>query len=270
MTTLASMKMTVQDVINRKQVDRQKITALTAYDFPTARLVDQAGIDIALVGDSLGMVCLGYESTVSVTMEEMIHHTKAARRGVKRALLVVDMPFNSYCDAKTAVQNAKRLQAAGAEAVKLEGGLAMSEQVKALRNAKIEVMGHLGMTPQSIEQLGGYKVQGKAAKDADQIFEDARTLEKLGVFSMVLECVPASLAKRVSTAIQIPTIGIGAGLDADGQVLVFYDLLGIQSSVRPKFVRQYAKLEDEIARAVNEFKKDVIARKFPTEKESFK
>src|SRR3989338_4660157 len=264
-------RLTVQDIINRKQKEHRKITALTAYDFPFARLVDQAGMDIVLVGDSVGMVCLGYESTVSVVMADMIHHAKAARRAVKRALVVVDMPFGSYEDAGSAVMNAKRLvQEGGAEAVKPEGGNVIASQVKALIGEGINVMSHLGMTPQSVSKLGGYKVQGRTKKEADRIFDEALRLERLGVFSIVLECVPYSLAKRITEALKIPTLGIGAGPYTDGQVLVLHDLLGFESSVHPRFVRRYARLDDAISSALERYRNDVLAGKFPTLKESFK
>ena len=263
-------RITVKDILNRKQKDRRKITVLTAYDFPFAKLVDEAGMDIVLVGDSVGMVCLGYETTLPVTMREMLHHVKAVRRAVKCALLVADMPFGSYQGIESAIRNAKRfLKEAGAEAVKLEGGKRILAQVKALIRAGIPVMGHLGMTPQSVNQLGGYKVQGKTKQEADQIFEDAKELEQAGVFSIVLECVPVSLAKRITKALKIPTIGIGAGPDTDGQVLVLHDLLGFESTIRPRFVRRYAELNQEIHKALVHYRNDVLAKKFPTLRESF-
>lgn len=263
-------KITVQDILARKQKEKKKITVLTAYDFPTAKLVDEAGMDIVLVGDSLGMVLLGYESTLPVTMEDMLHHLKAVSRAVKHALIVVDMPFRSYRTAEEGLKNAQRFLKEGkAEAVKLEGGRQVLEQVKALVDAGIPVMGHLGMTPQSITELGGYKVQGKTKEQADEIFEDALALERAGVFSIVLECVPHALAKRISEAVRIPTIGIGAGPEADGQVLVLHDLLGFESQVKPRFVRRYADLDKEIRRALAEYRDDILNGKFPSEKESF-
>lgn len=263
-------KITVQDILLRKQKEKKKITVLTAYDFPTAKLVDEAGIDIVLVGDSLGMVLLGYESTLPVTMEDMLHHLKPVSRAVKHALIVVDMPFRSYRTAEEGLKNAQRFLKEGkAEAVKLEGGRQVLEQVKALVDADIPVMGHLGMTPQSITELGGYKVQGKTKEQADEIFEDALALEQAGVFSIVLECVPRSLTKKISEAVRIPTIGIGAGPEADGQVLVLHDLLGFKSPVKPRFVRRYADLDKEIKRALAEYRDDILNGKFPSEKESF-
>ncbi len=258
----------VQDIKNQKNA--KKIVALTAYDFPFAKLLDESSIDIILVGDSVGMVLLGYETTLSVTMEEMLHHLKAVRRAVKRALVVADMPFASYENPEKALLNASRLmKEGGADAVKLEGGTQIMKEVKALRDYEIPVMGHLGMTPQSIKELGGYKVQGKSKEEADVIFKDALALEKAGIFSLVLECIPVSLSKRITEALTIPTIGIGAGAETDGQVLVLHDLLGFPSSVRPRFVRKYADLSTVVQKAVNEYRKDVMDGKFPSLKESF-
>ncbi len=258
----------VQDIKNQKNA--KKIAALTAYDFPFAKLLDESGIDIILVGDSVGMVLLGYETTLSVTMEEMLHHLKAVRRAVKRALLVADMPFASYENPEKALLNASRLmKEGGADAVKLEGGTQIIKEVKVLREYEIPVMGHLGMTPQSIKELGGYKVQGKSKEEADVIFEDALALEKAGIFSLVLECVPVSLSKRITEALTIPTIGIGAGAETDGQVLVLHDLLGFPSPIRPRFVRKYADLNAIVQKAVSEYRKDVQDGKFPSLKESF-
>lgn len=251
------------------QKNQKKIVALTAYDFPFAKILDESGVDIILVGDSVGMVSLGYENTLLVTMEDMLHHLKAVRRAVHNALLVADMPYGAYPDTEKALLNANRLIQAGAEAVKLEGGSRILDQVKALRQYEIPVMGHLGMTPQSIQELGGYKVQGKSKEEADVIFDDALALEKAGVFSIVLECVPASLAKRITEQLTIPTIGIGAGRDTDGQVLVIHDLLGFPSPVRPRFVRQYADLNAAIKHAVGHYRKDVLSGQFPASKESF-
>jgi len=263
-------KVTVQDILARKRREHKKITALTAYDFPFAKLVDEAGIDIVLVGDSLGMVLLGYESTVSVTMAEMVHHLKAVRRAVQQALLVVDMPFRSYETAESALRNAQVFSSeGGAEAVKLEGGARILDQVGALVNAGVPVMGHLGMTPQTISELGGYKVQGRTRESAEQIFEDALALEKAGAFSIVLECVPRGLASRVTEALAIPTIGIGAGAGVDGQILVLYDLLGVESSVHPRFVRRYAYLTQAIQRALGQYRDEVIGGTFPSPEESF-
>lgn len=263
------VKNLVTKIISQK--NRKKIVVLTAYDFPFAKLLDEEGIDIILVGDSVGMVSLGYETTLEVTMEEMIHHVKAVRRAVKQALLVADMPFGSYESPEKALLNASRLvKEAGADAVKLEGGNRIIEEVKAILEYDIPVMGHLGMTPQSIKELGGYKVQGKSKEDADAIFEDALVLEKAGIFSLVLECVPVSLSKRITEVIKIPTIGIGAGIETDGQVLVLHDLLGFPSPVRPRFARQYADMSAIVKKAVSQYRDDVISGKFPNEQESFK
>ncbi|MBI3999414.1 MAG: 3-methyl-2-oxobutanoate hydroxymethyltransferase [Candidatus Omnitrophica bacterium] len=263
-------KITVRDILRRKQKERRKITVLTAYDFPFAKLVDEAGIDVVLVGDSVGMVCLGYESTLPVTMLDMIHHVKAVKRAVKHALIVADMPFGSYRSAGSALRNAKRLtRGAGADGVKVEGGEKILSQVKALVREGISVVGHLGMTPQSVVELGGYKVQGKTREEAGRILKEAKELEKAGVFSIVLECVPRSLAKKVTHALRIPTIGIGAGSDTDGQVLVLHDLLGFESPFRPRFVRRYAELGQVIRKAFDRYRNDVLRKKFPSAKESF-
>lgn len=259
---------TAREILNRK--GGRKITALTAYDFPFAKLVDEAGIDIVLVGDSVGMVCLGYESTLPVTMGDMLHHVKAVSRAVKHALIVADMPFGSYRSVGSTLRNARQfLKEAGAAAVKLEGGGQVLTQVNALVRSGISVMGHLGMLPQSVRELGGYKVQGKTKEEADRIFEEALELEKAGVFSIVLECVPHALAKRITKGIKVPTIGIGAGPDTDGQVLVLHDLLGFESQVRPRFVRRYAHLTQEIQKALRQYRNDVLQKKFPTLRESF-
>ena len=264
-------RITVKDILNRKQKEKRKITVLTAYDFPFAKLVDEAGLDIVLVGDSVGMVCLGYETTIPVSMREMLHHVKAVRRAVKHALLVADMPFGSYQGIEAAIRNARRfLKEAGAEAVKVEGGKRVLAQVKALVRAGIPVMGHLGMTPQSVNELGGYKVQGREAKQAGQILEDALLLDKLGVFAVVLECIPASLAQKITQVLRIPTIGIGAGPHCTGQVLVLYDLLGLYGDLKPKFVKQYGDGKGFARKALELYVDDVKRGKFPEEKHSFK
>ena len=263
------VKNLVTKIVSQK--NKKKIVALTAYDFPFAKLLDQEGIDIILVGDSVGMVSLGYETTLAVTMEEMLHHVKAVRRAVKNALLVADMPFGSYEGAEKALLNASRLvKEAGADAVKLEGGNRIIKEVKALIEYDIPVMGHLGMTPQSIKEFGGYKGQGKSKEEADAIFEDALVLEKTGIFSLVLECVPVSLSQRITEALKIPTIGIGAGIETNGQVLVLHDLLGFPSPVRPRFVRQYADISAIVKKAVRQYQDDVVSGKFPNVEESFK
>ena len=257
--------------MDRKQKEKRKITVLTAYDYPFAKLVDEAGMDIVLVGDSLGMVCLGYESTLPVTMREMIHHVKAVSRAVRHALIVADMPFGSYQGVEGSLRNARRfIKDSGAQAVKLEGGKRVLTQVKALVRAGIPVMGHLGMTPQSVSELGGYKVQGRTTAEQERILGEARELEDAGIFSLVLECVPSSFARRLTKVLKIPTIGIGAGPDTDGQVLVLHDLLGFESQVKPRFVRQYADLNRTIRKALRDYREDVLEGKFPSKEESFK
>jgi 3-methyl-2-oxobutanoate hydroxymethyltransferase len=269
-------KITVPDLLQRKfpaagSPTPEKITCLTAYDYPTARLVDEAGVDVVLVGDSLGMVVLGYETTLPVTMEETLHHTRAVRRAVRHALLVADMPYGSYHeDTNTAVRNAVRLiKEAGAEAVKVEGGERRLELISRLTEAEIPVMGHLGLTPQSVNTLGGYRVQGKSASAAEQLIHDARALEVAGAFAIVLEAVPRELAAEITQTVGIPTIGIGAGPDCDGQILVLHDLLGLTFREPPKFARQYANLNEIISRAVREYCNDVRTSKFPSDEESY-
>ena len=236
-------KVTVPDIISKK-TRGEKISCLTAYDYPTARLLDAAGVDISLVGDSLGMVVLGYENTLPVTMEEMLHHTRAVRRGVARALLVADMPFGSFqLGVNDAVANAVRfVKEAGAEAVKIEGGEKRLELIARLAENDIPVMAHIGLTPQSVHALGGFKVQGKTLAAADALLRDARAVEAAGAFSLVLESIPAEVAERITRELKIPTIGIGAGPACDGQVLVWHDLIGLSFGVDPKFVRRYADL----------------------------
>jgi len=238
---------------------------LTAYDYPTAMVLDQVGIDAILVGDSLGMVVLGYENTLPVTMEDMLHHSRAVARGVKSALLVADMPFMSYqISIEEAVRNAGRfLQNGGMDCVKLEGGRERVETIRAIVAAGIPVIGHLGLTPQSIHQLGGFRPQGKTVKAARRLLEDARLLEKAGCFSLVLESMPAQLAEYITQKITIPTIGIGAGPACDGQVLVSHDLLGLFERFTPKFVKKYADLHTEMGRAFSSYIADVQARQFP-------
>lgn len=252
-------------VLRQKKEHAAPITMLTAYDYPTALAEDQAGIDAILVGDSLAMVVLGYQNTLPVTMEEMLHHCRAVARGAKFALLIGDMPFMSYqVSAEEAVRNAGRfLQQGGMEAVKLEGGRDRLEAVRAITGAGIPVMGHLGLTPQSVNQLGGFRPQGRTAAAAGRLLEDALLLEQAGCFSLVLESVPARLAQVVSKKLSIPTIGIGAGIGCDGQVLVTHDLLGLFDRFTPKFVKKYADFHGEMRRAFTEFIGDVQARSFP-------
>ena len=263
------MKITVKSIHDKK--GKEKIVALTAYDFPFARILDETGVDLILIGDSLGMVLLGYESTLRVSLREMLHHTKAVSRAVKRALVVSDMPFGSYqASADQAFRSAKRLiQEGGAEAVKLEGGGPIIKTVKTLVKASIPVMGHLGMTPQNATSLGGYKVQGREPKQARQILDDAVRLEEAGVFSLVLECVPRRLAERITQKLSCPTVGIGAGPKTDGQILVLHDLLGFQNSVHPRFVRPYADFEEAARKAFSRYAADVRSGSFPSLRESY-
>ncbi|QAA32571.1 3-methyl-2-oxobutanoate hydroxymethyltransferase [Clostridium manihotivorum] len=248
-----------------------KLTMLTAYDYSTAKLIDEAGINGILVGDSLGMVCLGYEDTLSVTMEDMLHHCKAVARGNKNTLLVCDMPFMSYqTSVYDAVSNAGRLMKEGrAHAVKLEGGSEFSEHVKAIVTASIPVMGHIGLTPQSVNAFGGFKVQGKNEAAAKKLIEDAIALEKAGAFAIVLECVPAKLAEVISKKVSIPTIGIGAGNKCDGQILVYQDLLALFSDFKPKFVKQYAKIGDQMKLAFSHYIEEVKEGVFPAPEHEF-
>lgn len=262
-------KMTIPDIKNRK--GGVPITVLTAYDYPWAKVVDTAGIDIVLVGDSLGMVVLGYPDTVSVTMDEMIHHTKAVVRGVEHALVVTDMPFGSYNSSiPAAIDNATRILKEGrADAVKVEGGVHLAPTVAAMVNAGIPVQGHIGLTPQTATSLGGFKVQGKNAQAALQMLNDAKALEEAGCFSMVLEAIPAPLAERITRHVGIPTIGIGAGPGCDGQVLVIHDLVGLYDRFTPKFVKQYARVNDTVTAALLKYKEEVENRTFPAEAHSF-
>jgi len=260
----------IKDLAAQKK-RHEKVTVLTAYDYPTARILDDAGIDILLVGDSLGMVLRGEETTRGVTMDHMVYHTQAVTRAVKNALVVADMPYRSYRNPAEAVKNAKRLiKEGGADAVKLEGGKRIEKQVAAILKAKIPVMGHIGMTPQSAATAKDFKVQGRTVREADLILKDAEILDELGVFAMVLECVPADLAQMVTVKTKAVTIGIGAGPETDGQVLVINDMLGIRSSVKPRFVREYTHLETEIHEAAREFIDDVRSLHFPAAEESFK
>lgn len=257
--------------LRRAKESKRKITMLTAYNYPQGLLVDRAGIDIILVGDSLGNTVLGYESTVAVTMDEMLHHSKAVRRAVKSSFLIGDMPFMSYNNTrKEAIKNAGRfLKEAGCDAVKLEGGTEVVNAVKYIVKAGIPVLGHLGLTPQTVSMLGGYKVQGKKAKKAREIIEAAFALQEAGCFGLVLECVPWQLAKKITQELKIFTIGIGAGSNCDGQVLVLYDLLGVSLGHKPSFVKRYADVTSVITKAINNYKKDVTSGKFPSKKQSF-
>ncbi|MCI0495813.1 3-methyl-2-oxobutanoate hydroxymethyltransferase [candidate division KSB1 bacterium] len=267
---MESKKITVPIIRNMK-AQGEKIAALTAYDYLMALFLDDAGIDIILVGDSGAMVFAGYESTIPITVDEMIYHTKAASRGIKRALLVADMPFLSFqISPEEALRNAGRfIKEGGAEAVKVEGGKPIAETVKRIVNAGIPVMGHLGLTPQSVNRFGGYKVQARTEPEVDQLISDAIALEQAGVFSIVLEKIPATAAKKVTETVTVPTIGIGAGPYCDGQILVTHDLLGLFEKFRPRFVRVYAELGKEIREASARYAEDVKLVKFPGKEESY-
>ncbi|HHN94062.1 MAG TPA: 3-methyl-2-oxobutanoate hydroxymethyltransferase [Anaerolineae bacterium] len=257
-------KVTILD-LKRKKEKGEPITMLTAYDYPTGLLVDQAGIDIILVGDSLAMVVLGHENTVAVTMDEMLHHCKAVARGAKHPLLVGDMPFMSYqVDVKEAIRNAGRfLKEGGMDVIKLEGGRDMAPTVKAIVDAGIPVMGHIGLTPQTVSKLGGYRVQGKDVATAKALIDDALALEDAGVFSIILEAIPGPVAKLITERVSVPTIGIGAGPDCDGQVLVIHDLIGLFDRFVPKFVKQYANVFPLITEALEKYRDEVISGEFP-------
>ena len=265
-----TQKFTVKSFQEAKENNR-KISMLTAYDYSMAKMVDAAGIDSVLIGDSLGMVFQGHESTLPVTVDEIIYHTKAVARGVKNALIVADMPFLSYHISKEeAVRNAGRMiKEGGAEAVKIEGGALFTETIKAIVDAQIPVMGHIGLTPQSVNAFGGFKVQGRDEQSAKRLLEDAKLLEKAGVFAITLECIPDKLAQLITKSVSIPTIGIGAGKDCDGQVLVINDMLGMFSDFVPKFVKQYAKLNVEITAAVRSYASDVKEGRFPADEHTF-
>ena len=265
------MKNTVSTFLSQKQ-NGEKITMLTAYDYSTAKLIDEAGINSILVGDSLGTVILGYEDTLPVTMEDIIHHTRAVARGAKNALVVADMPFMSYqTSVYDAVKNAGRLiKEGGAAAVKLEGGASVTEQISAIVKASIPVVGHIGLTPQSVNVFGGHKVQGKSEESARQIIEDAKAVERAGAFAIVMECVPAKLAEVITKTVSVPTIGIGAGAGCDGQVLVYQDMLGMFSEFCPKFVKKYADVGEMMKEAFGQYKNEVQSGAFPTQEHTFK
>jgi len=264
-------KITIPDIY-KKKAEGRKITVLTAYDFPTAQIVDEAGIDIALVGDSLGMVVQGIDSTLPVSMDEMIYHTRMVSRAAKTALVVGDMPFLSYqAGIDEAVRNAGRfLKEAGAEAVKLEGGTSVAAVIRAIVAAGIPVMGHVGLTPQHVHALGGFKVQGRDETTREKILADARAVQESGAFSVVLEAVPSALAREIGSILSIPTIGIGAGPHCDGQVLVIHDVLGLFDRFTPKFVKRYASLKEQAVKAVRDYKQEVESGAFPTDEQSFK
>ncbi|HZP34151.1 MAG TPA: 3-methyl-2-oxobutanoate hydroxymethyltransferase [Candidatus Acidoferrales bacterium] len=276
-------KVTVPDIIRHKTGSSsnlqnsgrdsggRKIVCLTAYDYPTARLVDDAGVDVVLVGDSLGMVVLGHENTLPLTVEEMLHHTKAVRRGVRKALLVADMPYGSFhADKNEAVRNAVRfVKEAGAEAVKVEGGERRMDLIAQIVEAEIPVMAHIGLTPQSMHAFGGFRVQGKTVDAAEQILRDARAVEAAGAFSVVLESIPREIAGRITSELRIPTIGIGAGPECDGQILVLHDMIGLSLGHTPKFTRRYANVGESISQAASAYAQDVREGRFPADEESY-
>jgi 3-methyl-2-oxobutanoate hydroxymethyltransferase len=257
--------------LKEKKLRREPITCLTAYDYATARLLDEAAIDIVLVGDSLAMTMLGYENTLSVTVDEMLHHAKAVRRGVRNALLIVDMPYGSYhLGADEAVRNAARfMKEANAEVVKIEGGEKRADTIRRVIDAEIPVCGHIGLTPQSVNRMGGYKVQGKSLPEIEQLMSDAIALDRAGVAAIVLEGIPREVAAMITAEVGVPTIGIGAGPDCDGQVLVIHDLLNLTFAPPAKFVRRYADLAAEITRAAETYRDDVLAHTYPSDAESY-
>lgn len=265
------MKNTVVTIQKAKE-NKEKVTMLTAYDYSMAKLIDEAGINMILVGDSLGMVMLGYEDTLSVTMEDMIHHTKAVARGAKNALVVADMPFMSYqTSVYDAVYNAGRLMKEGrAQAVKLEGGREVADQIRAITNASIPVVAHLGLTPQSLNAFGGFKVQGKSEEAARKLIEDAKIIEEAGAVAVVLECVPAKLAELVTEKLHIPTIGIGAGAGCDGQVLVYQDMLAMFGDFQPKFVKRFGDIGNQMKEAFGKYIEEVSSGAFPAPEHTFK
>ena len=266
----AVSKITVPAILERK-LRGEKITCLTAYDYSTARLVDEAEIELILVGDSLAQVILGYDSTVPVTVDEMLHHLKAVRRGVRRAMVIVDLPFGAYhISTERAIENSIRfVKEGGAEAVKFEGGRERAALVRKLVEAQIPVVGHIGLTPQSVHSMGGYRVQGRTLETANELLADAEALEEAGAFAIVLEGIPRELAALITRRLRIPTIGIGAGPDCDGQVLVFHDLVGLSYAPTPKFVRRYANLHEMLHQALVNFRADVNEGCYPDDHESY-
>ena len=264
-------KFTINDFLEKKK-EGKKITMLTAYDYPFARIVDEAGIDAILVGDSLGMVVQGLENTLPVTMDEMIYHTKMVTRAVKDAMVIGDMPFMSYqTGISEAVKNAGRfLKEAGASAVKIEGGAEIAEHIRALTKSDIPVMAHIGLTPQSVHRMGGYKVQGKTEGAAKKLIEEAHIVEDAGAFSLLLEAIPMGLAKRITEELSIPTIGIGAGPHCDGQILVLHDVIGLFERFVPKFVKQYANVKEDTLKAIKTYREEIEKGIFPSRDQSFK
>ena len=271
MSVHSEIKKVTTESLRKMKFDRQKITMLTAYDFTTAKMVDAGGVDAILVGDSAANVMAGYETTLPITLDQMIYHAQCVIRGVERALVVVDLPFGTYqSNPEKALESAVRImKESEAHAIKLEGGAEVAESIRKIVNAGIPVMGHLGLTPQSIFQFGTYKVRAKEEAEAEKLIQDAKLLEELGCFALVLEKIPATLAKRVSETLTIPTIGIGAGADCDGQVLVFHDMVGMNQGFSPKFLRRYLDLYTEITGAVSQYVTDVKNANFPNKDESY-
>ena len=271
MSVHSELKKITTETLRKMKFDKEKITMLTAYDFTTAKMVDAGGVDTILVGDSAANVMAGYETTLPITLDQMIYHAQCVIRGVERALVVVDLPFGTYqSNPEKALESAVRImKESGAHAIKLEGGEEVSKSIKKIVNAGIPVMGHLGLTPQSIYQFGTYKVRAKEEEEAEKLMNDAKLLEELGCFALVLEKIPANLAKKVSESITIPTIGIGAGKDCDGQVLVYHDMVGMNKDFSPKFLRRYLDLYTEITGAVSRYVQDVKTADFPNENESY-
>lgn len=271
MSVHSEVKKVTTETLRKMKFDHEKISMITAYDFTTAKMVDAGGIDVVLVGDSASNVMAGHETTLPITLDQMIYHAQCVVRGIDRALVVADLPFGTYqSNPKKALESAVRMmKESGAHSIKLEGGEEVADSIKRIVNAGIPVMGHLGLTPQSIYQFGTYKVRAKAEEEAEKLIKDAQLLEKLGCFALVLEKIPAHLAKKVTESISIPTIGIGAGADCDGQVLVYHDMVGMNKDFSPKFLRRYLNLYDEITGAVTQYVKDVKNAHFPNENESY-
>ncbi len=271
MSVHSEIKKVTTETLRKMKFDKEKITMLTAYDYTTAKMVDAGGVDAILVGDSAANVMAGHETTLPITLDQMIYHAQCVVRGVDRALVVADLPFGTYqSDSQKALESGVRMmKESGAHAIKIEGGEEIADSISRLINAGIPVMGHLGLTPQSIYQFGTYKVRAKEEAEAEKLINDAKVLEKLGCFALVLEKIPASLAKKVTDSISIPTIGIGAGADCDGQILVYHDMIGMNQGFSPKFLRRYLDLYTEITGAVSQYVKDVKDVSFPNESESY-
>lgn len=268
---LSAVKKITTETLRKMKLNREKITMLTAYDYTTAKMVDEGGVDVILVGDSAANVMAGFETTLPITLDQMIYHTQSVTRAVRRALVVADLPFGTYqSNADKALDSAVRMmKEGGASAIKMEGGIEIADSVKKIISAGIPVVGHLGLTPQSVHQFGGYGLRAKGEEEAEKLWEDAKLLEKLGCFALVLEKIPSELARKVSEKLSIPTIGIGAGVGCDGQVLVYQDMVGMNNGVLPKFVRKYIDLHSKITDAISEYVKDVKEMNFPNEKESY-